>query len=173
MGKKIRNGLAFTSMILVFTPVSINLYFLYLGLEGQEKWQCIDELIFFSSSLIMCLSMLTLFITVCVFDIFNPLIGMIVFIYLMMWLLCCVAVVTSDYPYYWVNLAMVIAAYVFLTIFTMCITACYMDHKYRSEQIKEEAHSTVPREGGKPNCYRIPLTGPMPAIPSTRKIVKK
>ncbi|VEN48686.1 unnamed protein product [Callosobruchus maculatus] len=148
-----------------------------MGLEGQERWQCIDELIFFSSSLIMCLSVFILFIKVCIFDIFNPLIGLIVFIYFMMWLLGCVAVITSDYTYHWLNLGMVVAAYIFLTLFTMCITASYMDHKYRSEQIKEEVESLIPKKGGKPNCYRIPLTGallkPIRPIPSPSKIVRK
>nr|CAI5845583.1 unnamed protein product [Callosobruchus analis] len=173
MGRKIRNGLAVTSMFLVFAPVSINLYFLYIGLEGQEMHQYVDELIFSSSSIIMCLSVFALFIKVCVFDIFNPLIGMIVFIYFMMWLLGCVAVITSDYTYYWVNLGLVIASYVFLTLFTMCITACYMDHKYKSEQVKEQTPSNVPIKGGKPNCYRIPLTGALPSIQSISKVVKK
>nr|CAI5830913.1 unnamed protein product [Callosobruchus analis] len=130
-----------------------------LGLEEQEIWQCIDEAIFFSSSIIMCVSVLALFIKVCVFDIFHPLIDLLVFIYLMMWLLGCVAVITSDYIHYWFNLSLVVAGYLFLTIFTMCITACYMDHKYREEQSKHYVETRTVIKSGKPNCYRIPLSG--------------
>ncbi|VEN39929.1 unnamed protein product [Callosobruchus maculatus] len=77
----------------------------------------------------------------------------------MMWLLGCVAVITSDYVHYWFNLALVVADYILLTIFTMCITACYMDHKYRVEQAKLNVDTKVVVKGGKPNCYRIPLAG--------------
>nr|CAH7733445.1 unnamed protein product [Callosobruchus chinensis] len=159
MGKTSRIGLASMSMSVLFITVTINFYYIYLELEEQEIWQCIDEAIFFSTSMIMCLSVLSLFIKVCIFDNFNPLIDLIVFIYLMMWLLSCVAVITSDYMHYWFNLSLVIAGYIFLTIFTMCITGCYMDHKYRMEQAKLYVDTKIVTQAGRPNCYRIPLSG--------------